>query len=74
MSKDNIYHVKLKLIPKHKIYKSTFTQGIVFAKKPSDAETIAVSKITKALKKAPTEIEIKVTSTKKLRKDFLYSE
>lgn len=74
MSKDNVYHIKIKLIPQSIEYKPTFTQGIVFAKNPSKAETIAVSKIKEALKKEPVVIEIKLTSIKKLRKDFLFSD
>lgn len=71
MKKDNVYHVKIKLIPTIAGYKSNFSQGIVFAKNPSEAEKIALNKITEAIKNEPVKAELKIMSIKKLRKDFL---
>lgn len=68
----NAYHVKVKLIPKDKNYKSSFSQGIVFGKNPEAVEKMAIENITEALKSQPIDVEIKVQSTVKLRKDFLF--
>lgn len=70
--KQNAYHVKLKLIPKEKGYKSSFVQGIVFEDTPTLAEKMAVEKITEAIKKEPFKVEVKVQSTVRLRKDFMF--
>lgn len=69
--KQNAYHVKLKLIPKEVGYKSSFVQGIVFESNPKNAEVAALKGFEEFLKKEPFDIEIKVHSVAKLRKDFL---
>lgn len=74
MKKDqqHAYHVKVKLIPQDKGYKSSFSQGIVFGKNPETAEKMAIENITEALKNEPIGVEIKIQSIVKLRKDFLF--
>jgi hypothetical protein len=70
--KQNAYHIKLKLIPKQNGYKSSFVQGIVFEMTPALAEKMALEKWIDAVKKEPFEIEVKVHSTVRLRKDFMF--
>jgi hypothetical protein len=66
---DNAYHVKLKIIPRQKFYKTSFFQGIVFDKTPAKAEIKAL----KALTEATIDINVDVIkhSVVRLRKDFL---
>ena len=70
--KQNAYHIKLKLIPKQSGYKSSFVQGIVFEMTPALAEKMALEKWIDAVKKEPFEVEVKVHSTVRLRKDFMF--
>ena len=82
---DNAYHVKLKLIPNKVGYKSSFVQGIVFETSQELAVKLAKERIKEALLKEPKErikeallkepfeIDVKVQSAHKLRKDFLFS-
>jgi hypothetical protein len=70
--KYNAYHVKLKLIPKQKVYKSSFVQGIIFEMTPTLAEKMAVEKMVEVVKKEQFEVEVKVHSTVRLRKDFMF--
>lgn len=70
---DNAYHVKLKLIPNKVGYKSSFVQGIVFETSQELAVKLAKERIKEALLKEPFEIDVKVQSAHKLRKDFLFS-
>ncbi len=69
--KHNAYHVKFKLIPKENGYKSYFVQGIVFEKTPALAEKMALELLNKAYEKEAFEVEVKVQSVVRLRKDFL---
>lgn len=70
--KQNAYHIKLKLIPKQNGYKSSFVQGIVFEMTPALAEKMALEKWIDVVKKEPFEVEVKVHSTVRLRKDFMF--
>lgn len=71
--KQNAYHVKLKLIPKDKDYKSSFVQGIVFEMNPSLAEKMALEKLQEWNETdANVKCDIKVQSIVKLRKDFMF--
>jgi hypothetical protein len=67
----NAYHLKFKLIPKQNGYKSFFAQGIVFEMTPALAEKTALELLNKAYEKEDFEVEVKVHSVVRLRKDFL---
>lgn len=71
--KQNAYHVKLKLIPKDKDYKTSFVQGIVFENTPALAEKMALEKLNEWQEtEATVKCEVKIQSTVKLRKDFMF--
>jgi hypothetical protein len=71
--KQNAYHVKLKLIPMDKGYKPSFVQGIVFDDTPALAEKRAIEEFYKwSDTDGAVKIEIKIQSTVKLRKDFMF--
>lgn len=71
--KQNAYHVKIKLIPKDKGYKSSFIQGIVFEMTPALAEKLATEIINKwNEEELNVKCDIKLQSIVKLRKDFMF--
>ena len=73
MKKENAYHIKFKLIPKKIGFKPNFIQGIVF----DTSQELAVKNVTEKIIEAvntnayETEVEVKIQSVVKLRKDFL---
>lgn len=70
--KQNAYHVKLKITPKEKGFKSSFIQGIVFDDTPSLAEKRAIENLKEWVATETMNFEIKIQSTVKLRKDFMF--
>lgn len=73
-NKDNAYHVKMKLIPQNKGFKSSFVQGIVFEKTSALAEKLTLEKLNEwNEKQTDLKSDIKVHSIVKLRNDFLFT-
>jgi len=68
---DNAYQVKFKLTPAEKGYKSSFVSGIVIALSQESAVKEATAKVKEAVSKEGFEVEVKLQSAIKLRKDFL---
>lgn len=65
------YQVKFKLTPVDKGYKSSFFAGIVIAFSQESAVKEATAKLKETLSKDNFDVEVKLQSAIKLRKDFL---
>jgi uncharacterized protein (UPF0335 family) len=68
---DNAYQVKFKLIPANKQYKTSFIQGISIAKNQESAVKESNQQVKEAVSKEGFDVEVKLQSVIKLRKDFL---
>lgn len=68
--KDNAYQIKFKLTPKKASLKGGFISGIVIASNQEKAVKEATEGVKIATSKEEFEVEVKLQSVVKLRKDF----
>lgn len=70
--KENAYQIKFKLTPKKASLKGGFVSGIVIASTQVKAVEGATEGVKSAVSKEKFEVEVKLQSVVKLRKDFFF--